>query len=70
MSDVEQHRIDNSYHNQGGPNHYTDEEWDTWYDRDDDPGKGVRSTPYDNGEPFCPKAPQLPIVPKKSAVED
>ena len=67
VSDIEQHRRDNSYHVQDGSDKYTDEEWKKWYDRDDEPG-------YDDGRERSPrggaKAPLLPVVPKKSVVED
>ena len=67
VSDIEQHRRDNSYHVQDGSDKYTDEEWKKWYDRDDEPG-------YDDGRERSPrggaKAPLLPVVPKKSAVDD
>ena len=64
ISDIEQHRRDNSHHDCTG-NFYTDEDWDKWnaaaaaqreIDRERSPMGGV-------------KGPLLPVVPKKR-VED
>ena len=68
LSDVEQHKFDNSYNTQGFPNHYTDGEWQKWHDHDDaDENPG-----YDDGRERSPrggavKAQLLPVVPKGSS---
>ena len=73
VSDIEQHRIDNSYHNQGGPNHYTDEEWDKCTaerDAERDREQAKREDDRERTPRGSAKAPLLPVVPKRSVVED
>ena len=69
MSDIDQHKLDNSYHTQGYPNHYTDDEWDKWEaereaERERDQAKrddDRERTPRGSAKV---KAPLLPVIPK------
>ena len=69
LSDIDQHKFDNSYHTQGG---YTDEEWDKW-ETERDAEREREQAKRDDDRERTPrgsvktKAPLLPVVPKGSS---
>ena len=70
VSDIEQHRIDNSYHTHGG---YTDEKWDKWTEEKDaerDREQAKRDDARERSPRGTVKAPLLPVVPKRSGAQD
>ena len=73
VSDMEQHRRDNSHYDCRGPNDYTDDEWQKWYTGDDayisQCTRGRSSTRSPRGT-VRPKGPTLLVVPKNSGAED